>query len=116
MGIDRTTMVALVLAAADESSFLEVVDQGDHGGAVDAHPAGYLSLGQRVRAVDGAEHGGFPAVDPGGRERGGGELEEAQVHVLEQVPEVLGHRGGRLAAGWRAARDLGGHGSSLRIT
>jgi hypothetical protein len=108
---DVLAAVVWVLASPDEASFLEVVDQRDHGGAVDAHPAGDLSLGQPMREVDRAEHGGFPSVDPGGRERGRGELEKPHLHMLEQVPEMAGHGDGRPAAAWRAVWDPGGHDS-----
>lgn len=88
---DVPAAVTGILTAAHQVPFLKLVDQRDHRGAVDPHPAGDLTLGQRMRAIGGPQHRHLPAGDPEGLERASGQLGEPQLHVLEQVPEVIGH-------------------------
>jgi hypothetical protein len=80
--------VIRVLAPHDQPLVLQVVDQRDHGGAVDVHRPGDLPLRDRVPVGDGPQHGGLSVVDPDWTEHARAELEEALLHVLEQVPQM----------------------------
>lgn len=93
-----------ILAPQGEALALEIVNERDHRGPVDPHPAGDIALRQRIRAVDSAQDGGLLPADAQGREGGAAELGKPQLGVLEQVPEALRHRRGRLGA-----VILGGH-------
>src|SRR3984957_7320444 len=72
----------------DQPLELKVVDQRDHRRAVDVHRAGDLALRSRAAGVDGPEYGGLAAVDTERRERDRAELEEPELRMLEQVPQV----------------------------
>ena len=85
---DVLAPVVRVLAALDEALELKVVDQRDHRRAVDVHRAGDLALRDRAARVDRPEHGGLAPVDPERRERDRAELEESELRVLEQVPQM----------------------------
>jgi hypothetical protein len=77
-----------VLAALDESFELKVVNQRNHRRAVDVHRAGDLALRDRAASVDGPEHRGLAAGDPQWRQRDRAELEETELRMLEQIPQV----------------------------
>jgi len=93
---DVLAAVVGAAAALYQAFVFELVDEGDHRGAVDAEFFGRVELGERFGDVENDEDGQLAAGDVQRLQGAGAGLGEVQLRVLQQVAESGGEGFGHM--------------------